>query len=78
MDTLVYATVREDLDFHKLQAWEAAWQQAQLWEDPRAIEILFAGAARHLAAHCPTRRSEAQMTRIALRLHRGEVLYEAG
>lgn len=75
-NTVVYATVREDLDFHKLQVWEAVWQQARLWEEPSPVEALFAGAARHLAAHCPTRRAEAQMTRIALRLHRGEVLHE--
>jgi hypothetical protein len=77
LDRLAFATVREDLDFHKLQVLEAAWQQARLWPTGPEIAVLYAAAARHLAAHCPTRRSEAQMTRIALQLHRGSPVHEA-
>jgi hypothetical protein len=32
--------------------------------------------ARFLAAHSPTRRAQLQTAQIALRLHRGESLYE--
>ena len=72
------ATIREDLDFHKLQAVEAAIQQAALWpKGSREREHLYTGAARHLAAHCPTRRNASRMTKIAMRLQLGDVLHEA-
>ena len=76
VDTLTFATVREDLDFHKLQVIEAAVTQAQGWR-PGSIEreLIYTAAARHLAAHCPTRRSSSQSVAIALRLHRGEEIY---
>ncbi|MGA8656353.1 MAG: Rieske 2Fe-2S domain-containing protein [Chthoniobacterales bacterium] len=76
VDTLTFATVREDLDFHKLQVIEAAVTQAQGWR-PASIEreLIYTAAARHLAAHCPTRRSSSQSVAIALRLHRGEEIY---
>ncbi|HWL50973.1 MAG TPA: Rieske (2Fe-2S) protein [Chthoniobacteraceae bacterium] len=73
-DCLAWAAIREDLDFHKIQAIEAAFQ---LSKDTDGIEdraLLFAGAARYLAAHCPTPRSRQQSTRTALALHRGESL----
>jgi hypothetical protein len=35
-------------------------------------------AARYLAAHAPTQRQLLQTLGIALRLHRGEPVYEAG
>ena len=76
VDTLTFATVREDLDFHKLQVLEAGVTQAQLWPpsgDER--ELLYTAVARHLAAHCPTRRSSSQSVAVALRLHRGEEIY---
>lgn len=68
-DCLAWATIREDLDFHKLQVIEAAYQ---LCQDARELEdraLLMAGAARYLAAHCPTVRSRQQSTRNALRLY---------
>ena len=76
VDTLTFATVREDLDFHKLQVIEAAVTQAQLWR-PGSIEreLIYTAAARHLAAHCPTRRSSSQSVAVALRLHQGEEIY---
>jgi hypothetical protein len=78
VDTLTFATVREDLDFHKLQVIEAGVTQAQLWE-PGSVEreLLYTAVARHLAAHCPTRRSSSQSVAVALRLHRGEEIYSA-
>ena len=39
-------------------------------------EHIYIAVSRHLAAHCPTRRAESQMTRTAIRLHRGDPLYE--
>jgi nitrite reductase/ring-hydroxylating ferredoxin subunit len=76
VDTLTLATVREDLDFHKLQVIEAGVTQAQLWP-PGSIEreLLYTAIARHLAAHCPTRRSSSQSVAVALRLHQGEEIY---
>jgi nitrite reductase/ring-hydroxylating ferredoxin subunit len=79
IDTLTFATVREDLDFHKLQVLEAAVTQAELWSpgSPER-ELLYIGAARHLAAYCPTRRSSSQSVGVALRLHRGEAIHLEG
>jgi len=39
------------------------------------VHILI-GVTRNLAAHCPTRRAGQQTATIALRLHRGERIYE--
>jgi nitrite reductase/ring-hydroxylating ferredoxin subunit len=76
IDTLTFATVREDLDFHKLQVLEAAVTQSELWpEGSYERELLYIGAARHLAAYCPTRRSASQSVTVALRLHRGEAIH---
>jgi nitrite reductase/ring-hydroxylating ferredoxin subunit len=73
IDLLTFATTREDLDFHKMQVLEAAVTQAQQWPlNPAARELLYTAAARHLAAHCPTRRSASQSVAVALRLNRGE------
>jgi hypothetical protein len=78
VDTLTFATVREDLDFHTLQVIEAGITQAQLWQ-PGSVEreLLYTAIARHLAAHCPTRRSSSQSVTVALRLHHGEEIYSA-
>jgi hypothetical protein len=34
------------------------------------------GAARYLAAHAPTQRAMNQTLRVAIRLHRGDPVYE--
>ena len=76
VDTLTFATVREDLDFHKLQVIEAGVTQAQGWpQGGTERELLYCAIARHLAAHCPTRRSSSQSVAVALRLHRGEEVF---
>ena len=76
IDTLTFATVREDVDFHKLQVLEAAVTQAELWPlGSLERELLYIGAARHLAAYCPTRRSSGQSVTAALRLQRGEAIH---
>jgi nitrite reductase/ring-hydroxylating ferredoxin subunit len=73
IDLLTLATTREDLDFHKMQVLEAAVTQAQQWPANQvARELLYTAAARHLAAHCPTRRGTSQSVAVALRLNRGE------
>lgn len=73
---LVYATVREDLNFHYIQVLEAAIQQAEAWEEGPEVEHCFIGAVRNLVAACPTRRSGLQTADVALRLARGEKIYE--
>ncbi|MGA7395790.1 MAG: Rieske 2Fe-2S domain-containing protein [Terrimicrobiaceae bacterium] len=76
IDTLTFATVREDLDFHTLQVLEAAFTQAEEWPPASAErELLYAAVCRHLAAHCPTRRSSSQSVAVALRLQKGEEVY---
>jgi nitrite reductase/ring-hydroxylating ferredoxin subunit len=78
VDTLVFATVREDLDFHCLQVLEAGVRQCQLWAGRPEAEHILVGVVRNLAAHCPTPRAGQQTGTIALRLHRGDPLYEEG
>ena len=76
IDTLVHAVVREDFDFHTMQMVDAAVHQYHQWgPGPEGRTILLA-AARYLAAHSPTQRSGQQTATIALRLHRGEKMYE--
>jgi hypothetical protein len=66
------ALLREDRDFHTIQAVEAAYRQFELTDDP----VFLVAAARYLAAHAPTVRAQSQTYHIARRLHRGEKLYE--
>ena len=68
--------LREDRDFHTIQSIEAAFRQVdRLGSGDDARTVLIA-AARYLAAHAPTVRAEGQTYEIALRLHRGERLYD--
>ncbi len=68
--------LREDRDFHTIQAVEAAFaQQALLAGTPAADHVVIA-AVRYLAAHAPTSRAQGQTYEIARRLHRGDRLYE--
>ncbi len=68
--------LREDRDFHTIQCIEAAYQQYKLLRGtPEGTQVLVA-AARYLAAHAPTMRAEGQTYQIALRLARGERLFE--
>ena len=70
------ALLREDRDFHTIQMVEAASaQHERVGSGPDAALVLVA-AARYLAAHAPTVRAQAQTYEIALRLHRGERLYD--
>jgi nitrite reductase/ring-hydroxylating ferredoxin subunit len=69
------ALVRENRNFHVIQCVEAAVRQHELLLGEEAALPLVA-AARYLAAHAPTTRSQHQTYDIARRLHRGEKLYE--
>jgi nitrite reductase/ring-hydroxylating ferredoxin subunit len=75
-DTLTRAAVREDADFHALQMVEAGIRQYGEWHGEPEGEHILVAVARFLAAHAPTQRAQLQTAEIALRLHRGESLYE--
>jgi hypothetical protein len=68
--------LREDRDFHTIQTVEAAFRQYQQQRHPEAQVHILVAAARYLAAHAPTVRSQGQTFEIAYRLHRGERLFE--
>jgi hypothetical protein len=68
--------LREDRNFHTIQAVEAAFSQNALLRDTAAGNHVLIAAARYLAAHSPTMRSQGQTYDIARRLSRGEILYE--
>ena len=78
INTLVFAVVREDVDFHALQVIEAGVQQYRLWQDSPGGEgeHILVAVTRYLASQCPTRRAGLQTARIALRLQRGDKIYE--
>ncbi len=76
LDTLTRAAVREDADFHTVQMVEAGIRQYHEWQGrPEGTHVLVA-VARYLAAHAPTQRAQLQTAEIALRLHRGENMYD--
>jgi hypothetical protein len=68
--------LREDRNFHSIQAVEAAFHQHGLWRGTTAGTHILIAAGRYLAAHAPTMRSQGQTYEIARRLSRGELLYE--
>jgi hypothetical protein len=68
--------LREDRNFHTIQAVEAAFRQHALLRGTSAGTRVLVAAARYLAAHSPTMRSQGQTYDIARRLSRGEVLHE--
>jgi hypothetical protein len=74
--TLGHALLREDAEFHTFQVVEAGFRQ---YADLRGTEegrIVLLAVGRYLAAHAPTDRALGQTYQIALRLHRGDNLYE--
>ena len=68
--------LREDRNFHTIQCVEAAVRQHELLSDTDEAGLPLIAAARYLAAHAPTARSQRQTYEIARRLHRGEKIYE--
>jgi hypothetical protein len=73
---LAAALVRENRNFHTIQCVEAAVRQHELLVGTDGAGLPLLAAARYLAAHATTTRSQRQTFDIALRLHRGERLYE--
>ena len=70
------ALVRENRNFHTIQCVEAGVCQHELLSGTDEAAIPLLAAARYLAAHATTTRSQRQTFDIARRLHRGERLYE--
>src|ERR671930_496480 len=70
------ALARENRNFHTIQCVEAAARQHELLAGTVEAALPLIAAARYLAAHATTTRSERQTFEIARRLHRGENLYE--
>jgi nitrite reductase/ring-hydroxylating ferredoxin subunit len=70
------ALVRENRNFHTIQCVEAAVRQHELLPGSEDAGLPLIAAARYLAAHATTTRSQRQTFDIARRLHRGEKLYE--
>ena len=68
--------LREDRNFHTIQAVEAAFSQHARLRGGAAGTHVVVAAMRYLAAHSPTMRSQGQTYDIARRLSRGEVLHE--
>ena len=68
--------LREDRDFHTIQAVEAALRHYRELQDPTSGVNVLVAAIRYLAAHAPTVRAQGQTFEIARRLHRGERLFE--
>jgi nitrite reductase/ring-hydroxylating ferredoxin subunit len=70
------ALLREDRNFHTIQCVEAAVRQHELLRGTDDAALPLVAAARYLAAHATTTRSQRQTFEIARRLHRGDRLYE--
>jgi nitrite reductase/ring-hydroxylating ferredoxin subunit len=70
--------LRENRNFHTIQSVEAAVRQHELLRGTAEAGLPLVAAARYLAAHAPTTRSQRQTFELARRLHRGDRLYEDG
>jgi len=70
--------LREDADFHDYQELEGALRQYNALGSsrPLAARRALVAMARFEAAHCPTVRAMRQTYQIALRLQRGEELFQ--
>ena len=68
--------LREDADFHSFQIVDAAFRQFETRQGTESGRQVMIGLSRFLAAHSPTPRAEGQTYQIALRLQRGEEIYQ--
>ena len=68
--------LREDADFHSFQIADAAFRQFESRAGTESGRHVMIGLSRFLAAHSPTPRAEGQTYHIALRLQRGEEIYQ--
>lgn len=81
-NTLGMALLREDANFHTYQMVEAAFREYDRWDEEqsefavRAKETALLAVTRYLAAHAPTSRELPHTATIAMRLYRGEKLFE--
>jgi nitrite reductase/ring-hydroxylating ferredoxin subunit len=75
--TLGRGLLREDANFHTIQNAEGHFARHDAVDDAWEQRLALMAAARYMAAHFPTRRSNEQTFSIATRLHRGETLHEA-
>jgi len=75
---LGHTLLREDGEFHSYQMYEAGLAlERELRETrPAAANHVLIAVARYLAAHAPTSRAMLQTARTAIRLQRGESVYE--
>jgi hypothetical protein len=73
---LGHALLREDRSFHTIQNVEAAFRQYARASGTEAGVHLLIATGRYLAAHSPTMRAQSQAYQIALKLHRGDRLFE--
>jgi hypothetical protein len=76
VEALGAALLRENRNFHTIQCVEAGVRQHELLRGTEDATLPLVAAARYLAAHAPTTRSQRQTFDIARRLNRGEKLYE--
>ena len=74
--TLGRMMLREDADFHSFQIVDAAFRQYETRRGTESGRHVMIGLSRFLAAHSPTPRAEGQTYQIALRLQRGEEIYQ--
>ncbi|MBX6341518.1 MAG: Rieske 2Fe-2S domain-containing protein [Thermomicrobiaceae bacterium] len=76
--TLGHLLLREDAEFHSYQMLEAgvALERELRPVRPEAANRVLVAVARYLAAHAPTPRAMLQTARTAIRLQRGEAIYE--
>ncbi len=74
--TLGNTLLREDRDFHAIQDVEAAFRQYSILKGTPAAPHVVIATTRYLAAHSPTVRAQAQTYQIALRLNRGEHVFD--
>ncbi len=76
--TLGHTLLREDAEFHSYQMYEAGLALERELRDTRPDEAnhVLIAVSRYLAAHAPTSRAMLQTARTAIRLQRGESVYE--
>ncbi|WP_096188835.1 Rieske (2Fe-2S) protein [Evansella halocellulosilytica] len=81
-NTLGHALLREDAEFHSFQMYEAALIEYKNWEQEnsriatKAKNTMIIAMTRYLAAHAPTSREIPHTATIAMRLFKGEKLFE--
>ncbi len=74
--TLGRCLLREDRNFHTIQAVEATARHHEFMRGTPVAAVVLVAGARYLAAHAPTARAQGQTYQIAQRLHHGERLHE--